>query len=332
VSRLSLSFAFAQNPRTKALFTGAVEPEGIDLIPSEIGMSELAWRQFGFHEFQVSELSISSLLMARSKGDDTFTAFPVFSSRIFFHTWVLVREDAGIDEPSQLNGKKVGVPEYQQTAALWARGILQHEYGVDPRSIAWYMERPPEKSHGGVTGFSPPEGVRLQYMPRDSDMGQMLQKGEIDAALLYIANNRNLVDRSTITFGEGSGVRALFLDKKAESTRFFSKTGIIPANHTAVVRKDLLEEHPWVVLNLYSAFLEARAKAVEESKRQLAEMVDTAALQHPQARAWVDDPFPYGIQANRETLEAAFAYSYEQGLSARKMEIADVFYRGALDL
>jgi 4,5-dihydroxyphthalate decarboxylase len=330
--RLSLSFAFANNPRSRPILTGEVEAEGIDLIPSSIGMSELAWRQFGFKEFQVSELSISSLLMARSKGNDDFTAFPIFTSRTFFHTGILVRDDADITEPSQLAGKRVGVPEYQQTAALWARGALQHEWGVDPRSIDWYMERPPEKSHGGVTGFAPPEGVRLQYMPRESDMGQMLQNGEIDAALLYIANNNNLVDRSTITFGEGSGVRQLFPSKKAEATRYFSKTGIIHANHTAVVRKDVLEQHPWVVLNLYSAFLEAREKAAPQSKRQLEEMVDLDQLQHPAAKAWAADPFPYGIQANRDTLEAAFAYSYEQGLSVRPMKIEDVFYKGSLEL
>ncbi|MBO0691888.1 MAG: hypothetical protein J2P58_03230, partial [Acidimicrobiaceae bacterium] len=155
MSRLQLSFAFAKNPRTEALFTGRVEPEGIDLIGTEVGMSELAWRQFGFKEFQVSELSISSLLISRSNGDDTWVGFPVFTSRQFFHTGVLVREDAGITEPAQLAGKRVGVPEYQQTAALWARGALQHEFDVDPRDIHWFMERPPEKSHGGVTGFVP---------------------------------------------------------------------------------------------------------------------------------------------------------------------------------
>lgn len=332
MSRLSLSFAFAKNARTEPLFTEEVQPEGIELIPSQVHMSELAWRQFGFQEFEVSELSISSLLIARSKGMDAFIGFPVFTTRTFYQTGVLVREDASIDEPSQLAGKRVGVPEYQQTAALWARGTLQHEFGVDPRSIDWYMERPPEKSHGGVTGFVPPEGIRLQYMPRDSNMGQMLQDGDIDAALLYIAGTRNLVDRSTITFGPGSGVRPLFPDKRAEATRYFSKTGIIHMNHVAVVRKDVVERHPWVVLNLYSAFLEAREKADKESERQVDEMVDTAALVHPAAKAWAADPFPYGIQANREAIEAAFAYSYEQGLSARRMELEDVFYKGTLEL
>ena len=177
MSRLSISFAFAKNPRTKSLFTGAIEPQGIDLIPTSIGMSELAWRQFGFQEFQVSELSLSSLIIARSKGIDDFIGFPVFSSRSFFHAGVLVREDAGIDEPAQLAGKRVGVPEYQQTAALWARGILQHEYGLDPRSIDWYMERPADKSHGGVTGFVPPEDISLQYMPADAHTAHIIATG-----------------------------------------------------------------------------------------------------------------------------------------------------------
>lgn len=331
MSRLQLSFAFAKNPRTEALFSGRVQPEGIDLIPTEVGMSELAWRQFGFKEFQVSELSISSLLIARSKGNEDWVGVPVFTSRQFFHTGILVREDSGITEPSQLAGKKVGVPEYQQTAALWARGTLQHEWDVDPREIHWFMERPPEKSHGGVTGFVPPEGIQLEYMPRDTDMGEMLANGQIDAALLYITF-ANLVDRSTRQFGPGSGVRQLFPDRRAEATRYFSKTGIIHMNHTAVVRRDVVEEHPWVALNLYSAFLRSRELAKAQSKQQLASQVDTRDLKHPNAIAFAEDPFPYGIQANRDTLEAAFNYSYEQGLSVRPMKFEDVYYRGSLEL
>ncbi|MBO0693371.1 MAG: hypothetical protein J2P58_10785, partial [Acidimicrobiaceae bacterium] len=216
-------------------------------------------------------------------------------------------------------------------AALWARGALQHEFDVDPRDIHWFMERPPEKSHGGVTGFVPPEGVHLEYMPRDTDMGEMLANGQIDAALLYITF-QNLVDRSTRQFGPGSGVRLLFPDRRAEATRYFSKTGIIHMNHTAVVRKDVVEQHPWVVLNLYSAFLRSRELARAQSKQQLGGLVDTRDLKHPNAIAFSEDPFPYGIQANHDALEAAFSYSYEQGLSARPMKFEDVFYPGSLEL
>ena len=331
MSSLRLSFAFASNPRTRSLFSEEVRPEGIELIGSNIHMSELAWRQFGFKEFQVSELSISSLLMARSKGDDTWVGLPVFTSRQFFHTGILVRDEAQIKEPGDLAGKRVGVPEYQQTAALWGRGVLQHEFGVDLKSIQWFMERPPEKSHGGMLGFTPPEGINLQYIPRTTDIGEMLQQGELDATLLYIRGN-NLVDRSTAEFGPGSGVSLLFPDKRGESTRYFSKTGIIPMNHTAVVRKDVVEEHPWVILNLYSAFLEARKRAVTQSLREIGDLVDVGKLESPAAKTWAADPFPYGIIANRDVLEAAFAYHHEQGLSTRKMELEDVYYRATFEL
>src|SRR5881396_1224519 len=178
---IPISIAMASNPRTWPIFDGRVKPDGITLIPSAVHPSELFWRQLRFADFDVSEMSFSSLIMARSKGDDRWVGLPIFTTRKFFHAEILVRRDSGIDRPGDLKGKRVGVPEYQQTAALWSRGVLKHEFGVDPTDLEWWMERTPERSHGGATGFRPPEGVRFHQIPAEESIGTMLMDGKLDA-------------------------------------------------------------------------------------------------------------------------------------------------------
>ena len=141
--KLELSLALSDNENTRPLLDGGVAAEGIRLIPTAVHPSEMFWRQLKFAEFDVSEMSMSSLLIATARGPTPWVALPVFTSREFFQTWARVRADAGISKPADLRGKRVGVPEYQQTAAIWARGVLQHEFGVQPREIEWFMERNP---------------------------------------------------------------------------------------------------------------------------------------------------------------------------------------------
>jgi 4,5-dihydroxyphthalate decarboxylase len=343
VANIDLSLAIGENPRSRPVLDGTVKAQGIDLRCSTLHASELFWRQLGFQEFEVSEMSMSSLLIARSNGIDTWVGVPIFTSRSFFHTDVLVREDSGITEPSQLAGKRLGVPEYQQTAALWTRGILQHEFGLDPRDIHWFMERPPEKSHGGATGFVPPEGIDLQYIPASTDMGEMLLSGELDGALRYLGSANNLVDRSSAKLGEvGSGVRHLF-DQHEESARYYSKTGIFPINHGVVVRKDVVNRYPWVVLNLYSAFLEAKQLAEANSlagsthstgisSSGLDPFLDTGLVEPTVKAALATDLYPYGVVANRALLETIAAYSFEQGLTSRLLGLEEIFYPPTLEL
>ena len=278
MERIELGFAIGTNPRSRPVLDGRVQAQGIDLHCSAIHGSEIFWRQLAFQEFEVSEMSMSSLLMTLARGDNTWVGLPIFTSRKFFHTGVLIREGAGISSPADLAGKRVGVPEYQQTAALWTRGVLQHEFGVDPRDIEWYMERPPERSHGGATGFAPPEGIRLQYIPTSTDIGEQLATGGLDATLLYLANAHNLVDRSQREFSPGSGVRPLFLDQSGEASRYFQKTGIFPVNHCVAVRRDVVERHPWIMLNLYSAFLEAKEIAHREAIELATPFVESGLL------------------------------------------------------
>ena len=172
--KLQLSVAMANNPRTRPIIEGKVKPDGIEFICSELHASELFWRQLKFGDFDVSEMSMSSLMMAVAGGDDRWVAMPIFTTRRMFQVGVLVRKDRGIDKPADLKGKKMGVPEYQQTAALWTRGYLQHEYDVHPRDMEFWMERNDDHSQGAVVGFTPPKDVKVNYIPNDTNMGQML--------------------------------------------------------------------------------------------------------------------------------------------------------------
>ena len=253
---LQLSIGITNNPRTWPIIDGTVMPDGIDLIPTVLHPSELFWRQLHFSEFAVSEMSCSSFIIAVARGDTRFVGLPIFTTRRFFHTSILVRRKAGIETPADLKGKRVGVPEYQQTAALWARGVLQHEFGVAPKDMEFFMERTPEMSHGGATGFKAPPGVSVHQIPADRSIGSMMLAGELDAVLHYLSD-RNLVDRSRADLATHPDFKYLFPDPIAEGVRFYKKTGLLPINHQTVVRRDIFEKEPWVVLNLIKAFNKA---------------------------------------------------------------------------
>ena len=328
--KLELSLALSDNENTRPLLDGVVSAEGIRLIPTAVHPSEMFWRQLKFGEFDVSEMSMSSLLIATARGPTPWVALPVFTSRAFYQTWARVRADAGIAKPADLRGKRVGVPEYQQTAAIWSRGILQHEFGVHAREIEWFMERSPEKSHGGSTGFSPPEGVRLQYIPASTDIGEMLVRGELDATLLYFGR-RNLVDRSATDHTADARIRPLF-DNEKEGWRYYAQTGIYPINHTVVVRRALIEKHPWLALNLYSAFAAARTEVLRAGNEMLRPYYVTGLIEPETRQELAKDPMAYGIKASRKVLETIAQYVHEQGLTARLVKIEELFAPNTMDL
>jgi len=329
-SKLKLSVALSDNENTRPLLDGLVAAEGIRLIPSALHPSEMFWRQLRFGEFDVSEMSMSSLLIATARGPTPWVALPVFTTREFFHTRILVRADADIAKPEDLRGKRVGVPEYQQTAAIWARGALEHEFGVQAREIEWFMERAPEKSHGGATGFTPPAGVRLSYIPPSTNIGEMLVRGELDATLLYLTQH-NLVDRSQIDFSADTRVRPLF-DREAEGRRYYAKTGLYPINHTIVVRRALIEQHPWIALNLFSAFTAARAEVMRSGNAMLRPYFATGLIGDETKRALANDSMAYGVKAARKVLETIAQYVHEQGLTARRVGIEELFAPSTMDL
>lgn len=332
MSALSLSVALSDNTMTAPIHRGQVSPQGIDWTVSAVHPSEMFWRQLKFAEFDISEMSLSSMTIAASQGVRDWIAIPVFTTRRFFHTGIVVRAAAGIESPADLVGKRVGVPEYQQTAAVWTRGALQHEFGVAPEQMTWFMERPPELSHGGATDFAPPPGVKLSYISPDTNIGELLRTGELDAAIVYIAD-RNLVDRSRSEAGSISGVRTLFADPVAECVRYHQATGILPVNHVVVVRAGLLAEHPWVALNVFSAFLEAKRLAQEPVLAGLQPWQQIGVVPADMTAALRSvDPLPYGFQAQGKTLQALSDYLVEQGLTRTKVDITDLFAPSTLAL
>jgi 4,5-dihydroxyphthalate decarboxylase len=331
VTPLELSIALTENALSRPLVEGRVAPQGMRLLPTTLHASEMYWRQLRFGDFDVSEMSLSSLFIAASRGDMQWLALPVFTMRRFFHTGILVRSDAGIDQPSDLRGKRVGVPEYQQTAAIWCRGILEYEFGVRPRDIQWFMERGPEKSHGGATGFTTPAGITLTRIPAETNIGEMLVRGELDATLLYI-NNANLVDRSRADILASGKVRRLFADPEAEGRRYYAKTGLYPINHVVVVRSSLLDRHPWVALNLYSAFMAARARIEGEARDALKPLFETGLLDQAAKSGIAKDPMPYGFKQAKPVLDTIARYVQEQGLSGRLVQPESVFAASTRDI
>ena len=337
MAKLRLSFISAFNERVEPLMNGTIEAEGIELIPTYSHPSETFWRQLKFQEFEVAEMSMSSYLIARSRGVDMI-AIPVFPSRRFFHADLSYHVDSGVKEPGDLVGKRIGVGEYQQTAALWARGVLEHDFGVSQYKVHWYMERSEELSHGGATGFTPPPGISFHRIPPDQSLATMLVNHELDAAPIsgHLTRAVNIIDRSTRirgSEGDWTKVKPLFPDLMAEGNRFFKKHGFVPVNHTYIVRGDVYRAYPWVAFNLYAAFVKAKAYAREK----LLERIPAALFFGAEYLAMTqnilgDDPFPYGVKANAAMLDTIISYSNEQGLTPRKMKTEELFAESTRDL
>lgn len=328
--KLRLSIGMAANPRTWPILDGHVTADAIDLVPSVVHPSELFWRQLRFGDFDVSEMSFSSLMMAKANGDERFVGLPVFTTRRFFHTEMLVRRDSGISSPADLKGKRVGVPEYQQTAALWTRGVLQREFGVAPKDMEFWMERVPSHSHRGALGFTSPPGVAIRQIPPEKNIGSMMISGELDATLFYLVNP-NMIDRSTADLWHHPDIQPMFPDALAEGVRYYRKTGIYPINHGMVIKREIAEQHPWTVLNLFKAFQRANEFA-NEQRLEHAEYHFRAGLISGEANDALAKPLVvHGVKANRLVLETAAQYSFEQGLTPRLTKLEDVFAANAMN-
>jgi len=328
--KLRLSIGMASNPRTWPILDGKVKPDGIDLISTVVHPSELFWRQLRFADFDVSEMSFSSLMMTKANGDDRWLGLPIFTTRRFFHTDTLVRRDARIETPADLKGRRVGVPEYQQTAALWARGVLLHEFGVEPKDIEFWMERTPSHSHRAAVGFAAPPGVTIHQIPPDKNIGAMMLSGELEATLFYLVDPTNLVDRSTADLWNHPDIKPLFTDPVAEGIRFYQKTGLYPINHGMMIKREIAEKHPWTVLNLLKAFNRANDLANEQRMEHVSYYLTAGLLPRDAKQALSTPLIRHGIEANRKVLETAAQYSHEQGLTPRLVRLDEVFAASAM--
>jgi 4,5-dihydroxyphthalate decarboxylase len=337
MSLLTLGFVSGTNERVLPLMDGRVQVEGAELVPTRSDASETFWRQLKFQEFEISEMSLSSYLIAKSHGID-MVAIPVFPARRFMHTELSYHVDSGIRDARDLVGKRIGVGEYQQTASLWLRGVIEHDFGVSQYKVDWYMERTEALSHGGATGFTPPEGISFHRIPADKSLASMLVNHELDAAPVARAFGRasNMIDRSThirASDGDWSKVKPLFPDLIAEGARFFRQHGYLTANHTYVIRGDVYKKYPWLAINLYKAFVAAKEMAMENVAESIPSALVFGRQYLAQTRSiFGPDPYPYGLAANRPMLQTLVDYSHEQGLIKQKPALEDLFAPSTIDL
>lgn len=330
-SNLQLSLAISSNPRTWPIIDRRVKADGIDFAITVLGPAEMFWRQLSFAEFDVSEMSMSELMMIRDRGDDRFIGIPVFTTRRFYHTGMLVRKDAKVSGPGDLRGKRVGVPEYVQTSALWTRGVLANEFGVAPGDMAFFMERLPARSHAGAIGFKAPPGIVINQIPPEQSIASMMLTGGLDACMSYFRKQDDLIDRSDADLEHHPDIRPLFADPAAEADRYYKKTAIYPINHGMVVKRAVFEHNPWAVLNILKAFNAANDIADAERREHVAYHLETGLAPPAYRMALATRIVQHGLKANRATLETAATYSHQQGLTRRVMALDELFAPNTLN-
>lgn len=314
MSDLKLTLACGPYDRTLALQDGSIKPDGIDLTYVARQPAEIFWRMLRYQEFDVSELSLSNYTSLVDAGDCPFIAIPVFPSKVFRHGFIFINTEKGIEKPEDLTGKRAGVPEYTMTAAVYARGMLEHEYGVKPSEVEWLQSRAPRIDR------PLPADVKLTQAPPDTDLGDMLERGEID--FLVTANN-------PLSFRRGAPtVRRLFPDYKAVEKEYYQRTKVYPIMHTVAIKRDIYERNPWVATSLYQAFWQAKERCYEMLEEVGSAKATLAWLQsavEEERSVFGDDWWAYGVDANRESLDALLNFSHEQGLTSRRITIDELF-------
>lgn len=321
MSKLTLSIACGNYDRTRAIVDGRVQIDGVDPVPMLLSPEEMFFRAFRHEAFDVSEISFSSYCVKLAQGDPHYVAIPVFLSRAFRHTSVYIRKDKGIKTPEDLKGKRIGIAEYQLSANVWVRGILQDDYGVKASDVTWIrggMDTPgrPEKIKVDL-----PSDVRVEAAPEGATLNQMLMDGEIDG---FIG------PRWPRCYAEGHGqVGRLFEDSIGAAEDYYGRTKIFPIMHLLGVRRSLAEAHPWLPGALLKAFSQAKALAEEALADTSATKVTMPFVEDNLERArrlMGANPWSYGVAENRHVIETFLRYHHEQGLSPRKLDIGEIFH------
>jgi 4,5-dihydroxyphthalate decarboxylase len=326
VSKLPLTLACWDYDRTRPLIDGRIQPEGIEPNILILRPEESFPRMLQHQEFQVSELSLAMYMTLKARGNCPFVAVPVALSKIFRHSCIYVRPDAGIVTPEDLKGKRVGVFQYGSTGVVFMRGMLQHEYGVQAEDLHWFMGAGMgSHTQQPFIQLTVPERVKLDFLAADQTLEGQLEAGELDALFsLYIP----------MLFQEGSPVIArLFPNYKELEQEYYRRTRIFPIMHTVVIREDVAREHPWVLTSIYKAFCEAKDLAVNG-------LYDTDALRvalpwlidhvEEARRVFGNDFWAYGLEPNRPTLDALGQYVFEQGLAPRPVSPDELFASSVL--
>jgi 4,5-dihydroxyphthalate decarboxylase len=320
VSRLKLTLACWNYDRTRALFDGEVRPDGIDLTCLNLPVEETFFRMLRHREFDIAEMSLSSYTVSRAAKEPAFIAIPAFVSRMFRHGSIFVSAKSGIVKPADLIGKRVGVPEYQMTAPVWIRGILQDEYGVAPDSVDYFSGGEEETGRDEKIALNLPPRFRLRPIGPDQMLSRMIADGEIDA--LHTAR------APSTFFTRPDAVRCLFPDYVTVERDYFRKTKIFPIMHVVVIRRDVYEANPWVAQSLFKAFVRAQRVVYDDLTIsaalktmlpwQLEAVAEAQKLMGP-------DWWSYGFAPNRHVLDTFLRYHYEQGLSPSRLQPEELF-------
>jgi 4,5-dihydroxyphthalate decarboxylase len=321
MARLPLTFASCRYDRMEALRSGDVQPEGIDLkmIMFSAGR-EIFDRMVGGRAFDVAELSASEFISLMGRGDCPFVALPVFPSRVFRHGYIFVNARAGIRAPKDLEGRRIGVPLYTQTAAIWVRGLLMHEHGVRLDSVHW-VQGAVEKGGSHGSPHAPPllEAVPIEVNSSGRSLEELLATGEIDALI---------GSRKPPMLGRSPDIARLFPDFRAIERAFWLRTRIFPIMHLIAIRRELYQQDPWIAASLYAAFVESKERALARMRYggSLSVMLPWLMSEVEEVGAlFGGDAWPYGVEANRPTLEALVRYMVEQNFIAHAMPIEELF-------
>ncbi|HSE85248.1 MAG TPA: PhnD/SsuA/transferrin family substrate-binding protein [Candidatus Binatia bacterium] len=320
MAKLKLTLACWDYDRTRPLIDGRVQAEGIDLDIKVMRPRETFPRMLEHKEFEVSELSLGSYVSLKGRGTCPFVAVPVALSKIFRHSCIYIRTDAGIRTPQDLRGKRVGTTQLSSTGVVFMNGMLQHEYGVTLEDIHWFIGGLAGSTQRPLIPLNLPRKINIEFLSSNQTLEGMLETGDLDAlVVLFIPS----------IFQNGSSrIARLFPNYYELETDYYRRTGIFPIMHTVVLRDDIYQEHPWAARSLYKAFCEARDLAIDGLYDTDALRLSLPWLIHHVEETWRvlgKDFWAYGLAPNRPALEAIGQYVYEQGFSPRIVSPDELF-------
>jgi len=319
MSKLQLSVAMGDYDRNRALFDGRVQIDGCDPVYMLLSPEEMFFRAMRSRDFDITELSFSSYLVKHSRGECPYIAVPVFLSRAFRHTSIYVRKDR-VKKPEDLKGKRIGIPEYQLTAIVWARSILQDDYGISPEDVIWVRGGIDTPGRPEKIKLDLPAGVRIETAPDNQTISDLLDQGDLDA---FIAPRP-----PSGAAASNPNVGWLFDDPTAVAKDYYRRSGIFPIMHVVGIRKELAEKHRWLPGAVFKAFSESKAKALELLADTSATKVTLPFVEEQlkSARETLGQDFwSYGVAQNKKTLEAFTRHHYAQGLSSRLVGVDELF-------
>ena len=324
---LPLTLALGPYDHTRDVTDGTVRTEGIQLRTLDLPIEEIFYRFTLYREWDISEMSMGKYIAMRSQDDTSITALPVFISRAFRHSMFYVREGSAIKRPEDLAGKRIGIPEWAQTAGIYGRGYLSDYVGLKLKDITWVQAGVNEPGRKEKVKLKLPDGIHYINVP-DNSLNTMLLNGELDAVM-----------SARPPIGLGNGIVRLMPDSQAAEQQYFKDTNIFPIMHSLVLKTPVLDAHPWVGMNLYKAFLEAKNRSMERLSDVTASHAPMAWLTDTTTRLrgiFGDDFYPYGIgperggQINRATLAAFLKFGFEQGVCYRHLDVEELFPKQVL--